>query len=615
MGAITFSLDQRLVKALTSALPADAFVETGTFKGDTLASVQSYFLELYSIELSREYFEKTRLRFPGDSRIRLIHDDSGVALRNVAAQLRGRPTIFFLDAHWCEAIHTAGTGSQSQCPLIRELRGIDKLEPESVVIVDDARLFLCTPPVPHEVSHWPEFSEVLNALTRLSDEHELMVVNDYIVFYPRRIREALKVYAREYGVDWLGIMKSIEQKDEKIELLRQACAARPSDVELKQTALDKMNDTLRAKDEEIELLRQVCAVRSRDIEAKQAALTKTNDMLRAKDEEIEWMQYRSTSTVKKIDRFFGSAGTRFVRSLAYPKLGKLKHHPPIPLRAPAPYVCTSDPKVLPVISLVTPSWKQARFIERTIESVLDQEYPRLEYFVQDGASDDGTVEIVERYANRLAGFEAQPDKGQAHAINRAFSRTKGEIMCWLNSDDIYLPGALAYVGEYFARHPEVDVVYGNRVLIDEEDMEIGRWIMPPHDDRVLSWADFVPQETLFWRRRVWEEAGGLLDESFRFALDWDLLLRFRSVDARMIRLPRFLGAFRVHASQKTSASIVDEGWSEMDQLRRRWTGLDDIGYKQIRSGIAPYLARHVAHDFVWRVRQRLATLTTREGEP
>src|SRR5207302_369335 len=149
----------------------------------------------------------------------------------------------------------------------------------------------------------------------------------------------------------------------------------------------------------------------------------------------------------------------------------------------------------------------------------------------------------------------------ANGLNVGFEHATGEIMAYLNSDDVLLPGALNYVANYFREHPEVDVVYGHRVVIDEYDQEIGRWVLPGHDDEVLSWADYVPQETLFWRRRIWEDAGGMIDESFRFAIDWDLLIRFRDAGARMARLPRFLGGFRVHPHQKTSKEMADIGVS------------------------------------------------------
>jgi hypothetical protein len=108
-------------------------------------------------------------------------------------------------------------------------------------------------------------------------------------------------------------------------------------------------------------------------------------------------------------------------------------------------------------------------------------------------------------------------------LNWGFRRITGEIMAYLNSDDLLIPGALHHVAEYFHRHPEVD--------IDHDPV----WVLPPHDNDVLSWADYVPQETLFWRRRIWDKIGGAFDESFDFALDWDLLLRFRDVGARLVR--------------------------------------------------------------------------------
>jgi GT2 family glycosyltransferase len=134
-----------------------------------------------------------------------------------------------------------------------------------------------------------------------------------------------------------------------------------------------------------------------------------------------------------------------------------------------------------------------------------------------------------------------------------------------------MPGALRYIGETFARRPDIDVVYGHRVLIDENGREIGRWVLPPHENQPLRFADYVPQETLFWRRAIYERVGGV-NPDFHFALDWDLLLRFQKAGARIVRLPYFLGCFRVHAAQKTSAQINSRGLQEMDQLRLREHG-------------------------------------------
>jgi glycosyltransferase involved in cell wall biosynthesis len=282
-------------------------------------------------------------------------------------------------------------------------------------------------------------------------------------------------------------------------------------------------------------------------------------------------------------------------------LGRLDHHPPKKLRIPRRYrrrIKLSEP---PKISIVTPSLNQASFVGETIKSVLGQRYPQLEYIVQDGGSTDGTLEILERYRRSLHSCESRPDSGQAQAINRGFEHSTGEIMAYLNADDLILPGALAYVARYFQRHPKVDVVYGHRVLVDEDGMEVGRWVLPRHNNEVLSWADFVPQETLYWRRSLWEKAQIKLDEESRFALDWDLILSFRDAGARIVRLPRFLGAFRIHESQKTSAEIDTAGNREMAMIRSRVHGRD-VSRDEVRRHIRGYLTRHVILQKLHRAR-------------
>jgi glycosyltransferase involved in cell wall biosynthesis/GT2 family glycosyltransferase len=272
-----------------------------------------------------------------------------------------------------------------------------------------------------------------------------------------------------------------------------------------------------------------------------------------------------------------------------PSLGVLHQHPPRPLRLPARYAREEPPRPAPLVSVVTPSYNQAAFLERTIRSVLGQNYPRLEYVVQDGGSADGSVAILEAFSGRLTRWESAPDAGQAQAINRGFRHTGGEILAYLNSDDVLLPGALAAVANFFSEHPDVDVVYGHRVIIDAEDREVGRWVLPPHDDGFLRWDDYVPQETLFWRRRIWERVGGL-DESFHFALDWDLLLRFQEAGARFRRLSRFLGAFRLHPGQKTLTRITDLYWPEVRRLRERSHG-GPVPYRHVLRARGPYLRR------------------------
>lgn len=330
------------------------------------------------------------------------------------------------------------------------------------------------------------------------------------------------------------------------------------------------------------------------------------------------LPYRVASLTVAAPRYLASlaqgiltvAATRYMAPLAQPikkvfrpRLGSLSRHAPVPLRTVPAYTCKVAREALPQISIVIPTYNQGHFIERTLLSVLDQAYPRLEYVVQDGGSLDGTKAVLTQYQDRLSYWDSKPDKGQAHAINMGFSRTTGEIMAWLNSDDLLLPGALWCVADYFAQHPEVDVVYGNRLMIDEKDLEIGHWILPGHDSQVLSWADYVPQETLFWRRRIWERVGGQVDESFQFAMDWDLLIRFRDAGARFAHIPRFMGGFRVHAHQKTSAAINEIGFKEMNRLRERVLGRVP-STEEIRKAVFPFLVKHVVTELGWNIRNQ-----------
>lgn len=277
------------------------------------------------------------------------------------------------------------------------------------------------------------------------------------------------------------------------------------------------------------------------------------------------------------------------------KIFRLRHHAPRPLSLPRHY---AHPRVLstpPSISIVTPSFNQGHVLEQTLRSVLDQGYPALEYVVQDGGSTDSSTEVLRRFARQLSSWESAPDEGQAAAINLGMRRTSGEIMAYLNSDDMLLPGSLAYVASYFLEHPEVDVVYGHRILIDECGHEIGRWVLPPHDDHAIAYSDFIPQETLFWRRRAWERIGARIDESFRFAMDWDLVLRFREAGLVFRRLPRFIGAFRVWPDQKSLSSWLPWGRRESERLTARTLGMTP-SRATVRREIRRYVWRHWLYD-------------------
>lgn len=226
---------------------------------------------------------------------------------------------------------------------------------------------------------------------------------------------------------------------------------------------------------------------------------------------------------------------------------------------------------LPSISIVTPSYNQAAFLSATLESVLHQDYPALEYVVMDGGSQDGSVDLIKKIQNNLTFWQSKPDGGQATAIREGFKKTTAEIMGWLNSDDALMPGALYMVGDIFRRHPEIDVVYGHRVIINSQGQEVGRWVLPKHDSELLLYADFIPQETCFWRRKIYDRVGGI-DPAFHFAMDWDLFLRFQKAGARFYRAPYFLGLFRTHTEQKTNSELKQHGYPEMQKLRNRELG-------------------------------------------
>lgn len=282
-------------------------------------------------------------------------------------------------------------------------------------------------------------------------------------------------------------------------------------------------------------------------------------------------------------------------SFFLPGLGRLVHHPPKVLTLPPRYATNRTPPNPPKISIVTPSFNAGRFIDRTIRSVVGQGYPNLEYIVQDGGSTDETVGIVNAFGPAVTRFASEPDRGQSDALNRGFRHATGEILAYLNADDLLLTGSLDYVAAYFSTHPDVDVLYGHRVLIDPDDHEIGRWVLPRHDSDVLSWADYVPQETLFWRRSAWDAAGGMFDDTFQFAMDWDLIVRMRDAGARFTRVPRFLGAFRVHPDQKTSDRLLTVGAAEMARIRHRLHG-SPVTEQHVSVAIRGYLRRHVVVD-------------------
>lgn len=205
----------------------------------------------------------------------------------------------------------------------------------------------------------------------------------------------------------------------------------------------------------------------------------------------------------------------------------------------------------PKISIITPSYNQAPYIEATLRSVLDeQDYPNLEYWVIDGGSTDGTLDILRRYEGRLR-WISEPDGGQADAINKGMRLATGDILAWMNSDDLYAPGALRAAGEYFAAHPETMFLYGDALAIDEHDASHGIrvHVRAADADYLVNTGDPIVQPASFWRREVWQ-ACGELDVSLRYALDYEYWMR---VARRypLTYLPVVLAKERLYADAKT----------------------------------------------------------------
>lgn len=211
----------------------------------------------------------------------------------------------------------------------------------------------------------------------------------------------------------------------------------------------------------------------------------------------------------------------------------------------------------PLISIITPSFNQAAYLKQTMDSVLSQNIPGMEYAVIDGGSTDGSVELICSYEDRLSVWLSEKDRGQADAVNKGASRTSGEMIGWLNSDDIYLPGAVSKALTYLADHPDVDAVYGDVISINGEGEMINVMRFDHYTAEDLMSFRVISQPGVFFRRSAWEKAGGL-DLSYHFMLDHHLWLRMIS-RGKFAYLPEPLAAARFHAAAKNRAHSEDFG--------------------------------------------------------
>jgi glycosyltransferase involved in cell wall biosynthesis len=242
-------------------------------------------------------------------------------------------------------------------------------------------------------------------------------------------------------------------------------------------------------------------------------------------------------------------------------------------------------KPWPKISIITASYNQGHFIEETIRSVLLQGYPNLEYIVIDGGSTDNTIKILKRYQSEISVCISEPDNGQSHALNKGFRLATGEILAWLNSDDLYFPNTLRDVALAFDSQP-VDIVVGGCQTIKNFSrlpiMTSHHCTLPMNKMTLLSFekmldfqgswlkGDFFFQPEVFWTKQIWDKVGGRVDEKLHFAMDYELWLRLTKAKARILHIPENLAIFRIHDRQKTIWSLDISNFPEYIEVARQF---------------------------------------------
>ena len=232
----------------------------------------------------------------------------------------------------------------------------------------------------------------------------------------------------------------------------------------------------------------------------------------------------------------------------------------------------------PKLSIITPSFNQAAFLEQTILSVLQQNYEALEFIIIDGGSTDGSEEVIRKYENQLAFWVSEKDRGQAHALNKGLEHATGEIVAYLNSDDLYFPGAFAAVVNYFREHPECDWLCGDTMMFGEakDDVLVSAKV-PKSAGHALSWAYNAPQPGMFWKRELVTEG---FDERWRYCFDHELYVRLLLAGHECHHLPVTLAAYRLHPDSKTVAegALFDDEFDRIAEIyeprleggARRW---------------------------------------------
>ncbi|UUX92235.1 glycosyltransferase family 2 protein [Methanoplanus endosymbiosus] len=211
---------------------------------------------------------------------------------------------------------------------------------------------------------------------------------------------------------------------------------------------------------------------------------------------------------------------------------------------------------LPKISIITPSYNQGEFIEETILSVIDQDYPNIEYIIIDGGSTDNSIDIIRKYEDKISYWVSEPDKGQTHAINKGLSKATGDIIAYLNSDDIYLPGTFGVIADYFNNNPIVDMIFGDIIHIDKMSNQIEKVVREPIIlDDLYGCCFYIPQPTVFLRKEIVEKIGNF-DEILNLGMDLDYWIRLSFVGI-IDYIPKTLACARIYPEAKSSALSIN----------------------------------------------------------
>jgi len=249
--------------------------------------------------------------------------------------------------------------------------------------------------------------------------------------------------------------------------------------------------------------------------------------------------------------------------------------------------------VHPKISIVTPSFNQNKYLEKTIQSVVSQAYPNLELVIIDGGSDDGSVETIRKYEHHLSYWVSEKDEGHGHALNKGFSHTTGDIMAWINSDDMYTPWSFNVVSEIFTSFPQIMWIVGFNSLWNSGGSMITAKRAPKNIfDYLLGKYAWIQQESVFWRRDLWEKAGGHINQDYNFMVDGELWTRFFLYES-LYTVDCILGGYRLHSDNRAKHNSA-ECSLEMDKAiaEMRKSCSPDVMKIYNRLEVFPSLRKH-----------------------